>query len=148
MTDFFKGLSQVKYEGPNSSNPLAYRHYNKDEMVLGKRMEDHIRPAIAYWHTFAWEGGDPFGGVRDHPARDLPARRAGLLLSHGARLPGRGTGGGAGRMSLLKVEGLVVGYGPHPVLHGIDFEVREGEVCVLLHADTLLPAGAPLPTCR
>ena len=62
MTDFFKGLSQVKYEGPNSSNPLAFRHYNKDEMVAGKRMEDHIRPAVAYWHTFAWEGGDPFGG--------------------------------------------------------------------------------------
>jgi xylose isomerase len=62
VTDFFKGISPVKFEGPNSANPLAYRHYNKDEMVLGKRMEDHIRPAIAYWHTFAWEGGDPFGG--------------------------------------------------------------------------------------
>lgn len=62
MTDFFKGLSQVKYEGPESKNPLAFRHYNKDEMVMGKRMEDHIRPAIAYWHTFAQEGGDPFGG--------------------------------------------------------------------------------------
>jgi len=62
VTDFFKGISPVKFEGPQSSNPLAYRHYNKDEMVLGKRMEDHIRPAIAYWHTFAWEGGDPFGG--------------------------------------------------------------------------------------
>ncbi|WP_423065631.1 xylose isomerase [Devosia sp. CN2-171] len=62
MTDFFKGISPVKFEGPQSSNPLAYRHYNKDEIVLGKRMEDHIRPAIAYWHTFAWEGGDPFGG--------------------------------------------------------------------------------------
>jgi xylose isomerase len=62
MTDFFKGISPIKFEGPNSANPLAYRHYNKDEMVLGKRMEDHIRPAIAYWHTFAWEGGDPFGG--------------------------------------------------------------------------------------
>ncbi len=62
MTDFFKGISPVKFEGQSSSNPLAYRHYNKDEMVLGKRMEDHIRPAVAYWHTFAWEGGDPFGG--------------------------------------------------------------------------------------
>jgi xylose isomerase len=62
VTDFFKGISPVKFEGPSSSNPLAYRHYNKDELVLGKRMEDHIRPAIAYWHTFAWEGGDPFGG--------------------------------------------------------------------------------------
>ncbi|MEO8685215.1 MAG: xylose isomerase [Devosia sp.] len=62
MTDFFKGISPVKFEGANSTNPLAYRHYNKDEMVAGKRMEDHIRPAIAYWHTFAYEGGDPFGG--------------------------------------------------------------------------------------
>jgi len=62
VTDFFKGISPVKFEGQSSSNPLAYRHYNKDEIVLGKRMEDHIRPAIAYWHTFAWEGGDPFGG--------------------------------------------------------------------------------------
>jgi len=62
VTDFFKGLSPVKFEGPQSSNPLAYRHYNKDETVAGKRMEDHIRPAVAYWHSFAWEGGDPFGG--------------------------------------------------------------------------------------
>ena len=62
MTDFFKGIKPVKFEGPNSRNPLAYRFYDKDEKVLGKRMEDHIRPAIAYWHTFAWEGGDPFGG--------------------------------------------------------------------------------------
>jgi xylose isomerase len=62
VTDFFKGISPVKYEGPQSKNPLAYRHYNKDEIVAGKRMEDHIRPAIAYWHTFAAEGGDPFGG--------------------------------------------------------------------------------------
>ena len=62
MTDFFKGLSKVKYEGTSSKNPLAFRHYNKDEIVAGKRMEDHVRPAIAYWHTFAAEGGDPFGG--------------------------------------------------------------------------------------
>lgn len=62
MSDFFRGLSQVKFEGLDSKNALAYRHYNKDEIVAGKRMEDHIRPAIAYWHTFAQEGGDPFGG--------------------------------------------------------------------------------------
>ena len=62
MTDFFKGIAPVKFEGPSSANPLAYHHYNKDELVQGKRMEDIIRPAVAYWHTFAWEGGDPFGG--------------------------------------------------------------------------------------
>ena len=62
MTDFFKGIKKVAYKGPRSKDPLVYRHYNKDEMVMGKRMEDIIRPAIAYWHSFAWEGGDPFGG--------------------------------------------------------------------------------------
>ncbi len=62
MTDFFKGIKQVTYKGTRSKDPLAYRHYNKDERVMGKRMEDIIRPAVAYWHSFAWEGGDPFGG--------------------------------------------------------------------------------------
>ena len=62
MTDFFKGIKPVTFKGPRSKDQLAYRHYNKDEMVMGKRMEDIIRPAVAYWHTFAWEGGDPFGG--------------------------------------------------------------------------------------
>ena len=61
-TGFFGDATRIKYEGPESSNPLAFRHYNADEMVMGKRMEDHLRFAIAYWHSFAWEGGDPFGG--------------------------------------------------------------------------------------
>ena len=62
MTDFFKGIPQIKYEGPDSTNEFAFRHYNPDEVVLGKRMEDHLRFAVAYWHSFAWPGGDPFGG--------------------------------------------------------------------------------------
>ena len=62
MTDFFKGIPQIKYEGPNSGNEFAFRHYNPDEVILGKRMEDHLRFAVAYWHSFAWPGGDPFGG--------------------------------------------------------------------------------------
>ena len=49
-------------KGRNSTNPLAYRFYNKDEVVAGKRLEDHLRFAVAYWHSFAWPGGDPFGG--------------------------------------------------------------------------------------
>jgi xylose isomerase len=61
-TGFFGDIKKVKYEGPDSTNPLAYRFYNKDEVVAGKRLEDHLRFAIAYWHSFAWEGGDPFGG--------------------------------------------------------------------------------------
>jgi len=61
-TGFFGDIKPVKYEGPDSSNPLAYRFYNADEVVLGKRLEDHLRFAVAYWHSFAWPGGDPFGG--------------------------------------------------------------------------------------
>ncbi|MFU0507007.1 xylose isomerase [Pseudaminobacter sp. NGMCC 1.201702] len=59
---FFGDIKPARYEGPDSTNPLAYRHYNPDEILLGKRMEEHLRFAIAYWHSFTWPGGDPFGG--------------------------------------------------------------------------------------
>ena len=61
MTDFFKGIPRIRYEGPNSDNEFAFRHYNPDEIVLGKRMADHLRFAVAYWHGFMWNGMDPFG---------------------------------------------------------------------------------------
>jgi xylose isomerase len=62
MTRFFQGIPAIKYEGPESQNEYAFRHYNPDEMLMGKRMADHLRFAAAYWHSFAWPGGDPFGG--------------------------------------------------------------------------------------
>ncbi len=62
MTDFFAGIPTIKYEGPQSDSDFAFRHYNPDEVVLGKSLKDHLRFAIAYWHSFAWPGGDPFGG--------------------------------------------------------------------------------------
>jgi xylose isomerase len=62
MTDFFDGISPIAHEGPDSTNELAFRHYDPDEMLGGKRMEDHLRFAVAWWHSFAWPGGDPFGG--------------------------------------------------------------------------------------
>lgn len=61
-TGFFGDITKIRYEGEGSANPLAFRHYNPDEMILGKRMEDHLRFAAAYWHSFAWPGTDPFGG--------------------------------------------------------------------------------------
>ena len=61
-TGFFKDIQKAKYEGTSSSNPLSFQHYDKDEVVMGKRLEDHLRFAVAYWHSFAWPGGDPFGG--------------------------------------------------------------------------------------
>ncbi len=62
MTDFFEHVPTIRYEGPETDNEYAFRHYDPEEMVMGKRMEDNLRFAVAYWHTFAWEGGDPFGG--------------------------------------------------------------------------------------
>lgn len=62
MSSYFEGISKIAYEGTNSENPLAFRWYNKDQKVFGKRMEDVLRFAACYWHTFCWEGGDPFGG--------------------------------------------------------------------------------------
>src|SRR5688572_12926889 len=59
---FFGDLQPVRYLGPDSNDPLTFRHYNPDEEVLGKRMEDHLRFAVCYWHHFCWTGLDPFGG--------------------------------------------------------------------------------------
>ena len=53
MSEFFKNIPKIKYEGPNSTNEFAFRHYDPDEVILGKRMEDHLRFAVAYWHSFA-----------------------------------------------------------------------------------------------
>ena len=59
---YFDAIEPVRYAGPGVAAELAYRHYNPDEVILGKRMEDHLRFSVAYWHSFAWPGGDPFGG--------------------------------------------------------------------------------------
>lgn len=68
MQAYFDQLDRVRYEGPKTTNPLAFRHYNPDELVLGKRMEDHLRFAACYWHTFCWNGADMFGvGSFDRP---------------------------------------------------------------------------------
>lgn len=61
-TEFFPGIDTIRFEGPETTNPLAFRHYEKDRLVLGKRMEEHLRPAICFWHTFCWDGFDIFGG--------------------------------------------------------------------------------------
>src|SRR5450830_1429594 len=63
MTGYFTDIPAISYGGHDSANPLAFRHYDKDRVVLGKRMEDHLRFAVCYWHNFAWTGSDPFGGA-------------------------------------------------------------------------------------
>jgi xylose isomerase len=68
---FFPEVSKIRYEGPDATNTLSFRHYNADERVEGKTMKEHLRFAVAYWHTFRGTGSDPFGpGTMRRPWED------------------------------------------------------------------------------
>ena len=60
--EYFKGIDQIKFEGRESDNPLAFKCYDANQVVAGKTMKEHLRFAVCYWHTFCGTGGDPFGG--------------------------------------------------------------------------------------
>lgn len=67
----YPGIGKIDYEGKKSKNPLAFRWYNAEEEVGGKKMKDHLRFAIAYWHSFCGDGSDPFGNAtRIYPWKD------------------------------------------------------------------------------
>jgi xylose isomerase len=67
----YPGIGKIEYEGKKSKNPLAFRWYNPEEVVAGKKMKDHLRFAIAYWHSFCGDGSDPFGNAtRFFPWKD------------------------------------------------------------------------------
>ena len=73
MNEFFSNIPVVKYEGPKSRNPMAFRQYNPDEMILGKPMREQLRFALSYWHTMCGDGTDMFGRgtfVKDFGAAD------------------------------------------------------------------------------
>ena len=59
--EYFSGIGKIPFEGPKSTNPLAFKYYDENKIVAGKTMNDHFRFAIAYWHTFCGTGEDPFG---------------------------------------------------------------------------------------
>ena len=59
--EYFPGIGKIQYEGAKSNNPLAFKYYNENAVVAGKTMKEHLRFAIAYWHTFCGSGADPFG---------------------------------------------------------------------------------------
>ena len=61
MSNYFDKIEKVKYEGANSTNPFAFKHYDANQVILGKTMAEHLRPAVCYWHTFCWNGNDMFG---------------------------------------------------------------------------------------
>lgn len=68
MSEYFKGISKIQYEGKDSDNPLAFKYYNPDEVVGDKTMKEHLRFAVAYWHTYQARGADPFGvGTAERP---------------------------------------------------------------------------------
>ncbi|QDU72235.1 xylose isomerase [Mucisphaera calidilacus] len=68
MAEYFAGIPTVVYEGPESDNPLAFKHYDAEAVVAGKTMKDHLRFAASYWHCMKGAGADPFGvGTREMP---------------------------------------------------------------------------------
>lgn len=78
-TSYFPGISSIQFEGPDTDNPLAFRYYNPQKKVRGKTLEEHLRYAIAYWHSFCNENADPFGsGTRIMPWNESldPVQRA------------------------------------------------------------------------
>jgi len=61
MSTYFSSIAPIRFAGPTSTDEIAFRHYERDRIVLGKRMEDQLRFAVCYWHSFAWNGFDVFG---------------------------------------------------------------------------------------
>ncbi|MBG0859315.1 MAG: xylose isomerase [Bacteroidales bacterium] len=59
--EYYPGIGKIKFEGNKSKNPLAFKWYNPEQVLSGKKMKDHLRFAIAFWHSFCGDGGDPFG---------------------------------------------------------------------------------------
>ena len=79
--EYFNGIGEIKFEGRDSDNPMAFKWYNPDQVVAGKTMGEHFKFAIAYWHTFCGQGADPFGpGTQrfpwDQPSDAVEAAKA------------------------------------------------------------------------
>src|SRR5687767_4438181 len=68
----FENIQKITFEGPKSKNPLAFRHYDENEVVEGHSMKDHFRFSVAYWHTFRGTGSDPFGPGTMHRPWEAP----------------------------------------------------------------------------
>lgn len=78
MAEFFKDIPKIKYEGVNSTNPLSFKYYNPDEVVMGKTMREQLKFALSWWHTMGGDGTDMFGcGTADKTwGEDAPEARA------------------------------------------------------------------------
>jgi xylose isomerase len=66
--EYFPGIGEIKFEGRASDNPLAFKWYDENKIIEGKKLKDHLKFAVAYWHSFCNTGGDPFGpGTKRYP---------------------------------------------------------------------------------
>ncbi len=66
--EFFPGIGKIKFEGKESKNPLSFKYYDEKKLIAGKSLKEHMRFAMAYWHTLTGSGGDPFGpGTKNFP---------------------------------------------------------------------------------
>ena len=63
MSDFFGSTKAIQYKGKESTDPLSFKYYDAERVIMGKTMQEHLRFAVCYWHSFCWDGPDPFGGV-------------------------------------------------------------------------------------
>jgi xylose isomerase len=72
--EYFPGIGKIKYEGPKSDNPLAFKYYDPEKKVGGKTMKEHLRFAVAYWHSFCGDGTDMFGAGTQKQPWKLDAR--------------------------------------------------------------------------
>lgn len=70
MSTYFKNIDPIKFEGKESDNPLAFKYYDENKVVAGKTLKEHMRFAMAYWHTLNNKGGDPFGAPTENFAWD------------------------------------------------------------------------------
>ena len=78
MSGYFDHIDPIKFEGKDSDNDLAFKYYDASKKIMGKTMEEHLRVAACYWHTFCWDGADVFGGGPfDRPWRHRPHHGAG-----------------------------------------------------------------------
>ena len=73
--EFFPGIGKIEFEGRESKNPMAFHYYDENKVVMGKTLKDHLRFAMAYWHTLCAEGADQFGGMRAQTVFPVPSIR-------------------------------------------------------------------------
>jgi xylose isomerase len=76
MSNYFEKISEIQFEGEISNNPLSFKYYDENKIVLSKTMKEHLRFATCYWHSFTWPGLDPFGG----PTLNRPWMKSGNTM--------------------------------------------------------------------